>query len=254
MHASLEDLRLLSLMPLNQAFWDQKRHSTFFTQHCNIHFYADDTILYTAGSTPNQALTRLHSAFDALQLSHLSLIHLKLDLKSQHLSLTSTVSTPSIPFPHLPSPIQGCFGFVPIPACAIPVEGRETGCAAACWASRLSTLLMASWVYDCKQSMLFSQQENNILLTQSSIMPVADHGDIFNLHVAFSTLKALNAVNRCPLCYIARYIYLALPRCLSSLLAFKLGNYATRLQDWLVLNSPHINFALGKANFWHYAL
>ena len=253
----------------------------FPTEHCNVHYYADDTILYCVGDSPAQATAGLQSAFNSLQSS---LFDLKLVLNSKKTKWMLFSRSPRVDDSLCIVTLQG-----------EPIEIVNSYKYLGIWLdTKLSfTVHIEHLVKKLRRKIGFLYRNKSCFsvstrrsLVQSLILPVFDYGDIVYMHASSTVLKSLDTVYHSALRFItgdrflthhcvlygrvgwpslaARreehcllFIYKALigklPLYLSSLLNHVDSNYCTRSQSHIRLSIPRVRTEQGKTAFSFYA-
>ena len=249
--------------------------------NCDVHFYADDTILYSSGTSIETATANLQNAFNRFQLS---LIRLKLVLnssKTKCMVLTRSVDT---------NAFTGIFTLK-----GEQIEQVRSYKYLGIWlddklsfkdhVEHLTKKLRGQIGFLYRNRSCFSLASRKTIV-QSVVMSVFDYGDVLYMHASLSTLKPLDAVYHSALRLITGDSYLThhcllyekvgwtslaarreqhcilfiykaacgkLPMYLSSLLELKVTGHSTRAQAHIRFSCPHMNSEQGKTAFKYYA-
>ena len=249
--------------------------------HCDVHFYADDTILYSLGPTIEVATANLQTAFNRFQLA---LINLKLVLNSKKTKCMLFTRSPNT------NAFTGIYTLK-----GEQIERVTSYKYLGFWlddklsfkvhVEQLTKRLRGQIGFLYRNRSCFSLS-NRKTIVQSVILSVLDYGDLIYMHASRSTLKPLDAVYHSALRFITGDSYLThhctlyenvgwpslvdrreqhcflfiykalcgkLPLYLSSLLDPRVTGYSTRSQAHIRFNCPHMNSQQGKTAFMFYA-
>ena len=249
--------------------------------HSDVHFYADDTILYCFGPTIEAATENLQAAFNRFQLS---LIKLKLILNS---SKTKCMVFTRCAKTNVSSGILTLKGEQIELVTAYKYLGiwLDDKLSFKVHVEHLSKKLRGLIGFLYRNRACFSYVSRKTIV-QSVVMSVFDYGDVLYMHASCTTLRPLEAVYHSALRFITGdgylthhctlyekvgwpslavrrehhcllFIYKALcgklPLYLSSLLNIKDTGHSTRAQAHIRYTCPHMNSELGKSAFMYYA-
>ena len=249
--------------------------------HCDVHYYAEDTILYSFGPTLEVATDNLQAAFNGLQLA---LNKLKLVLNSSKTKCMVFTKTPNT---NASSGILTLKGEQIELVTAYKYLGiwLDNKLSFKVHVEHLSKRLRGLIGFLYRNRSCFSYVSRKTIV-QSVIMSVFDYGDVLYMHASCTTLRPLEAVYHSALRFITGDSYLThhcvlyekvgwpsltarrehhcllfifkalcgkLPVYLSSLLKLKVTGHSTRAQAHIRYTIPHMNSEQGKTAFMHYA-
>ena len=251
-------------------------------EHCKVHFYADDTILYASAPSIDQAVSNLQHAFDCVQDSLKSLKLMLNESKTKFMIFSNGRN--NVPSTHRICTRSGtnieqvpCYKYL-----GIWLDDRLSFKSHVLDLAKKVKIKLGA-LYRIRSCFTF---ENRMEIVQSTILSVLDYGDIVYMYAAPSTLKLLDSVYHSAIRFVTGdafrthhcnlyknvgwspladrrekhcllFVYKALvgklPNYLMSLLKLKSICHNTRSQSLISLEIPLTKTNIGKIAFKFFA-